>query len=177
MKESPLSDVGTIAAALDISKRRVQQLTKEGVLTRAAKGKYDLAACICQYQNYYASNKVVETDGIKSAKLRLLTAQADKAELELNSLSEKYVSAEELEFEWSSLVLAFRAKMLSMPSKLAMILAGASEPAKAHKILEDEIYDALTELSKYGNASKNKGEYASNTENSKKDSPAIKATS
>ncbi|MCC8369477.1 MAG: hypothetical protein LN573_05395 [Rickettsia endosymbiont of Oxypoda opaca] len=47
-------------------------------------------------------------------KLRLLKAQADKAELEVAILEGKYLSVTEVELTWSSLILAFRARMLEL---------------------------------------------------------------
>lgn len=109
---------------------------------------------------------------LATEKLRLLKAQAEKAELELEVLKDKYIEVSEVEFEWSNLVLIFRARMLAIPSKLVRSLAAAgSDFAKIEQILEDEIYDALTELSKHGD------EESDNPNSQQETDPAVKAES
>lgn len=144
--------VSTIAKLLNLTERRVQQLSKDDIIPTPEKGKYDLVGSIQGYVKYLQDTmqgrgSTIDTNAEKA---RLLKNQADKAEMEMKILQEKYVSNEELEFEWSNLIIAFRSKMLSLPSKLAVLLTGTDTPAKTARILEDEIHDALTELSKYG---------------------------
>lgn len=146
--------VSDIAKALQLSDRRVQQLVQANLLPKPVNGKYDLAGCIRAYEKYindskvrnFASNELIEQ------KLRLLKAQAEKAEFEIEILKGRYVEASEVEFTWSDLIIAFRSRMLAIPAKLVRQLAAAgSDFAKLEKILEDEIYDALLELSKHNN--------------------------
>jgi phage terminase Nu1 subunit (DNA packaging protein) len=144
--------VSDIAAALRLSTRRVQQLAQAGILPKPVSGKYDLVQCIKSYEQYIKNNQTSDnpaSNDINRQRVRLLRAQAEKAELELEVLKEKYLEASEVEFTWSNMVIAFRSRMLAIPSKLVRPLAAAgSDFAKIEKILEDEIYDALTELSK-----------------------------
>jgi phage terminase Nu1 subunit (DNA packaging protein) len=146
--------VSDIAKILSLSERRVQQLVKEGILPTPTDGSYHLSGCVEAYQQYLMKKQLTKNGSstdLATEKLRLLKAQADKAELELEALKGKYIEVTEVEFEWSNLLLAFRSKMLNMPSKLACTLAAAgSDFAKLEQILEDEIYEALTELGKYG---------------------------
>jgi phage terminase Nu1 subunit (DNA packaging protein) len=145
--------VSDVAAALQLSPRRVQQLAKAGILLpKPVSGKYDLVQCIKSYEQYIKNNQTSNNSAgndINVQRVRLLRAQAEKAELELEVLKEKYLEASEVEFTWSDMVLTFRARMLAIPSKLVRSLAAAGgDFAKIQKILEDEIYDALIELSK-----------------------------
>jgi phage terminase Nu1 subunit (DNA packaging protein) len=144
--------VADIADALQLSARRVQQLVREGILPAPVDGKYNLSVSIKNYGQYLAERQLNKNSSITALaieRLRLLKAQAEKAELELEVLKEKYLEASEVEFTWSDMVLTFRSRMLAIPSKLVRSLAAAcGDFAKIQKILEDEIYDALTELSK-----------------------------
>lgn len=139
-----------LADLLNITKRRVYQLIDEEVIPKGSRGKYDLKSAIQGYVAYLqklAANKGNSPEQ-KDYRNRLLKAQAEKAELELDVLKEKYLEAEWVEFTWSDMVVTFRSRMLAIPSKLVRSLAAAGgDFAKIQKILEDEIYDALTELS------------------------------
>lgn len=144
--------VSDISKALQLSDRRVQQLVQAKILPEPVNGKYDLADCIRAYEKYLQErqNGNFEHDQVAQQKLRLLKAQAEKAELELEVLKGKYLDAEWVEFTWSDIVVTFRSRMLSIPGKLARSLAAAGGNfAKLEKILEDEIYDALLELSRH----------------------------
>lgn len=145
--------VSIIAQLLNLSDRRVQQLAKDGIIPKADKGKYDLVSSVRSYVKYlYERAFGQNNESIDShvEKARLLKAQAAKAELELAVMQDKYMEISEVEFLWSGMVLAFRSKMLSLPTKLTPTLAGASNDfAKIEHILENEINEALLYLSKY----------------------------
>ena len=143
--------VSTIAKLLNLTERRVQQLSKDGVIPRSIKGKYDLVAAVQGYAKYLQDivtgrNLTIDTD---QEKAKLLKAQAEKAELELAILKDKYIPADDVQFEWLNLVLAFRSHILNMPTKLATKLAVIQNTAEIQQILQDELYEALTQLSKY----------------------------
>jgi phage terminase Nu1 subunit (DNA packaging protein) len=144
--------VSDVAKALALSERRVQQLVQEEVLPAPINSGYNLSLCVKAYGQYLMEKQMTRSSSgsdLATEKLRLLRAQAEKAELELEVLKEKYLEASEVEFTWSNMVIAFRSRMLAILSKLVRSLAAAgSDFAKIEKILEDEIYDALTELSK-----------------------------
>ena len=167
--------VSDIAGALQLSERRVQQLVKEEVVPAPIHGNYNLSLCTQAYGQYLVKKQMTKSSSgsdLATEKLRLLKAQAEKAELELEVLKDKYIEVSEVEFEWSNLVLIFRARMLAIPSKLVRSLAAAgSDFAKIEQILEDEIYDALMELSKHGD------EESDNPNSQQETDPAVKAES
>src|SRR5688572_19932570 len=96
--------VTDIATALALTERRVQQLVKEGILPTPLAGKYDLSAAIKSYGRYLTEKQINRSSNINelaAEKLRLLKAQVEKAELELDVLKGKYLEAEWVEFTWS----------------------------------------------------------------------------
>lgn len=161
-----LDDVENIAKALNITVRRVQQLVQEGVLSKTARGKYNLTECVRNYDNYlkqlgqtsqadeYQLDPEANSD-LNKEKLRLTKAKADKAELEMKILEGEYISVNNVEFEWSNLLIAFRSKMLAIPVKFAPRLINITSAATIQRMLEDEIYAGLLELSKYNSNIKN----------------------
>lgn len=145
--------VTTISKLLNLSQRRVQQLAKDGVIPKADKGKYELVSCVQGYVKYLYDRAFGQnTNQIDSyaEKAGLLKVQKEKAELELAVMKEQYMKIDEIEFIWSNMVVSFRSKILSMPSKLAPMLTNdTSQIAKIKTILEDEVHDALLEMSKH----------------------------
>lgn len=85
-----LVDVGRIASALKLSRRRVQQPVKEG-LPRESRGQYAPVECmlwyICYLQNAIEKKSVPMADGSyageREERVRLLRAKADLREMEL----------------------------------------------------------------------------------------------
>ena len=144
-------NVSTIAKLLNLSERRVQQLSKDGVIPSPEKGKYDLVRSVQGYVKYMQgliSGRNLTIDSV-SEKARLIKNQADRTEIELQVLRSKYIPADQTALAWSDLVLSFRAHMLAIPAKLALICSRHNSAAKVEHILQEEIHDALSSLSKY----------------------------
>lgn len=140
-----------IAQALGLTTRRIQQLVKSNILPKAINGNYNLAECIRAYKKYLQQqNPSKNNNNLHTQKLRLLKAQADKAELEVAILEGKYLVISEIELTWSNLLLTFRAKMLGIPNNLtSQIIALNNGFAAISDCLEKEIHTALSELSNY----------------------------
>ena len=150
-KTALVHTVEDIAKALDLKKRRVQQLVQQGTLPRLTKGKYDLASCVRAYEQYIqncSGSGNIDQNEAGILKLRLLKAQTEKMEFDLAVAKGDYVKCDEIEFKYSGLILAFRSKMLALPSKLARtVTMNGTDFAKTEQILEKEIHNALVELS------------------------------
>lgn len=82
-------------------------------------------------------------------KARLAKHQADRAELEVGRMRGELIPAELVEKVWSEMVMAFRAKMLNLPTKCASVVAGISETLDVEAELKRSIDEALTELAAY----------------------------
>lgn len=77
---------GELAFLLDVTPRRVQQLVAEGVIPKADRGRFDLAAAVrahCAHQRA-ALNGALGSTNEREARRRKLAAQAALAELELD---------------------------------------------------------------------------------------------
>ncbi|KHO03236.1 hypothetical protein RFEPED_0755 [Rickettsia felis str. Pedreira] len=140
-----------IAKALSLTTSRIQQLVKNDILPKPVAGNYDLAGCIRAYEKYLQQqNSSKNNNNLHTQKLRLLKAQADKAELEVAILEGKYLAISEVELTWLNLLLAFRARMLGIPNNLArQIIALDNDFVAVSNLLEKEIHAALLELSNY----------------------------
>ena len=77
---------------------------------------------------------------------RLAAAQAEKVEAENRVRRGELCEIEQVGAEWDDLVLAARAKFLSLPTKVAPQLVGRTDPNAIRTILRDEVNAALAEL-------------------------------
>lgn len=96
-------------------------------------------------QIYKKPGKVIPIDEIKKKKLQ---AEAELVELELEKEKGSVVPVKDIQRQWSGLVLSCKTKLLSIPTKLAPILATETDINVCKNILDTSINEALTELSK-----------------------------
>ncbi len=80
----------------------------------------------------------------ENAKLRKL--QQDRIRLELEVKKENLLDAHEVVNAWADLVLAFRAKMLTLPRSVAPAVAAESNVHAIERLVKARIYEALQEL-------------------------------
>lgn len=81
---------------------------------------------------------------------RLTHHQANKTALEEDTLKGALIPADMVKETWATLVMSFRAKMIGLPNKAAPQIIGVDDLREAEQILQDFIYDALSELSGAG---------------------------
>ena len=149
---APGYPASTLAKLFNLTERRVQQLAKEGVIPKPERGKYDLVGAVRGYVKFLqerAEGRGVEPNALHDERMRLLMAQAERAELEVAALYRSLLPYEEVVAAWQQLVAAFRARCLALPSKLAPRLAVIHERRRIQDALTAEIREALTELSRF----------------------------
>ncbi|MFH0351042.1 MAG: hypothetical protein ACHBMF_03785 [Chromatiales bacterium] len=148
----PAYPVEAISKLLNLTPRRIQQLVREGVIPRPERGKYDLIRTIRGYVKYLqerAEGRGVEPTDLHGERTRLLKAQADKTELEIDERMGALLPAERIIAVWEQLVAAFRAKCLALPSKLAPLLRGKDAVQDIKEIIAAGVREALEELSRF----------------------------
>lgn len=98
---------------------------------------------------------MASTGGVKlgstydQERTRKMAADARIAEIELAKVEGELVPAEEVVTAWTDVVGAVKAKLLSIPTKAAPILANEESAGGCQIILEDLINEALEELANY----------------------------
>ena len=153
--DSPTYPVTTIAKLLLITDRRVQQLSKEGVIPKTEHGRYELAPAVQGYVRYLQERSLGRQsapEDYHTEKARLVKSQADKAELEVQTIRGELVEASAVASEWFSAVNDCKSRLLSIASKAAPILASESNAGACQTIIDDLVREALTELGSYANA-------------------------
>ena len=85
----------------------------------------------------------------EEARARKVAAEAEITELELAKVRGELVVAEDVVSAWSDTLSSLKAKMVSIPSKAAPIVAAEDSAGGCQQVLEDLIREALEELSNY----------------------------
>lgn len=137
-----------------MTERNVRYLVEEGVISRVTHGRYDLIDTVSRYITFLKmsfdgidENKVMES--LEYEKWLHEKAKREKAEIELAHIKKEMHKADEVEKVQNHMVMAFRSKMLSLPSKVALQLANKDDPKLIEAILERDIQEALSELAEY----------------------------
>lgn len=143
-----------LAEIFQVDPRRIRQMVQEGKIPRFKNGSYKLIESLQRYHAYLEKRE--EEKGINSVKkesesekLKLDKIKRQKAELEFNLMKNEVHKAEDVKMVYTGMVLAFRSKMLSIPTKLSPRLVGAKDVVDIQNMLAEEINRALQELSDY----------------------------
>jgi hypothetical protein len=135
-----------LADILDLSERRVQQLTKSEVLRQTERGKYDIAQNV---QTFFSQRIESAKNDYQDEKTKLIQANRKKAEIELAIMNDEVFPAAAIIEVMTEQNLAFRARILAIPKRLAPLVMAETELMKVQEIIKKECYDALTELASY----------------------------
>jgi len=137
-----------MAACFGLSRQRIVQLANEGVLVRDEKSKYPVAENIKLYLAHKAGGK----GAVSLDDERALHEQTKRklAELELAKKLGTVHEAKDIELMVGGMITVFKRRMLSIPHKMALVLANQSQSAEEiNEILTNGIDRALTELANF----------------------------
>ena len=136
-------DLQTLADLLMLDPRRIQQLAKEGVVVKAARGEYELVPSI---QGYINSLKESGNQEIFEQKTRLTKARAEREEFTVKKLQGELVGKNDVIENWSLMIANCRSLILAIPNKIAARVRSTKTDAEAQKIIQNELWQALREL-------------------------------
>jgi phage terminase Nu1 subunit (DNA packaging protein) len=148
---APTYPVSTIAKLLMLSDRRVQQLTKEGVIPKAERGRYELAPAVQGYIRYLQERSLRSDQSpidYHMEKARLTKAQADREEVEAAKAMGEVVSVKQVETNLANLFAEVRANFRNIPDRVVSALIGSTDEREVKAVLLREIdlvLDALAE--------------------------------
>jgi phage terminase Nu1 subunit (DNA packaging protein) len=151
-REPATYPVDTIAKLLELTPRRINQLVQEGVIPRpASRGRYELVGAVQGYIRYLRQLNIGEEmdsqGGSEVAhRKRLTKARADIAEMEVERLSGSLIDVSSVEHAWQMAGARFRQRILSIPHKVAPIVAAEDDIDTCHALLEEHCHEALREL-------------------------------
>ncbi len=125
-------------------------------MPREARGQYDAVKCMLFYIRYL--QRALEKKSVPMAdggyagerveRIRLLRADADLREIELAKERSQLVAIQDVEREFTDLVLTTKARILAVAPRLAPDLIGEESRVMVHAKIERALKEALLDLSK-----------------------------
>ena len=148
-----------IAELFDVSPRRIEQLTSEGVIKSIGRpAQYDLLPTIKAYIKYladkaYGRQQKESVADLEEAKLRAETemkeSKAKITKLQLKEFEGKMHRSEDVEAVMNDLVYTIRGMITALPGRLAIDVIRATNANEASAIIRSECYKILNELATY----------------------------
>lgn len=168
-------DSTTVSAAVlgdmfGVTDRRIRQMAEEGIVVRAAKGRYKLVDSI---KNYLLAMKLAaEGIGVEFADGEI-NLEEEKglhervkrhiSELKLQIMKGELHKAQDVEIVMTDMLVSFKTRMMNIPSKVAPVLEN-HDAAFIKDQLTKEINEALNELKDYDARSFYSDEYVDEDE-------------
>ena len=147
MAKSALHSLDTISKLLDLTPRRVQQLSKSGVIPKSARGRYELVSAVQGYIRYLRDRSIeAGIISIDVARQRKTAAEAELAEIELAKARAAVVLIDDVARQWESILGGVRTRFLALPTKLAPLVAVENKQKIVEEIISDGVYTALGQL-------------------------------
>ena len=146
---SATQPIGVIAKLLDLSERRVQQLSREGVIPRAERGQYDLIGSVRGYVRYLRDQAAKAQAGAPdyaSERARFIRARADLAEMEADEKRGGVIAAGEVEAAWIAVLALLRTRILALPDRLAPLAHEQTTVADTRNLIRAAIREVLDDL-------------------------------
>lgn len=144
-----------IAQLLNLSEKRIKQLTEEGVMEEYSEGFYKLVPTIQGYVKFL-QNQISDDDqtsDYNTEKAKLTKAKRENAEMDLKVKKNELHKSADVEFIMTNMLIAFKAKLEMLPYKaLPKLINIPKDKEKADyitKVLKSTIDEALNELSEY----------------------------
>ena len=144
----------TVSAAVlgnifGVTDRRIRQMAEEGIIVRAAKGRYNLVDSLKNY--------------ILSLKLAVDSNDSDNPDGELNFEEEKAMKgelhkADDVRHVMTDMLSSFKTRMMNIPAKVAPVLEDR-DAGYIKERLTSEVTEALNELKDYNPADFYSDEY------------------
>ena len=127
-----------LAQCLGISSRRVRALREEGLFQTAQNGRgYPLENCVQEYIEYKVNAELGRSALISKEKVQ---AEHEEVKRQISLLKLRKLS---------DMLVRFKNRLLALPSKLAMEIAGLEDINDIIQIIQKNMLDTLEELSEY----------------------------
>ena len=141
-----------LAQTLGISSRRVRALKEEGLFETSKSGRgYNLETCVQEYIEYKVNAELGRSALISKEKVQAEHEEVKRqiSLLKLRKLRRELHEAADVEFYLSDMLVRFKNRLLALPSKLAMEIAGLEDINDIIQIIQKNMLDTLEELSEY----------------------------
>lgn len=141
--------IAVISKLLDLSERRVQQLSREGVIPKAMRGQYDLIGSVRGYVRYLreqAKSAQAGAPDYAAERARFIRARADLAEMEAEQRRGSLIAADDVETAWIAVLALLRTRLLALPDRLAPLAHEQTGIAATRTLIRATIREVLDDL-------------------------------
>lgn len=135
-----------MAACLGLSRTRIIQLVKEGILAKDDAGKYNIFDNFSRYISFKSNEK--GEFSYDSEKALHEKAKRELTEIKLAELKGEMHKTEHIKIMVGGMVVVLKRRMLAIPYKLSPRLEGQTAD-EINDMLTKEIHGALTEVSSF----------------------------
>ena len=135
-----------MARRLDLTPRRLQMLAAEGVLPRVGRGRYPEHETTVAYIRHLRQQASGQSGQLQTERATLTKLQADKLRLDTEERLGQLIPAEDLRTVLQAAFGNCRARLLSLPARLAPLLEGLAV-GEIRQQLTEAIKDVCAELS------------------------------
>lgn len=149
-------NAAVLSDLIGVSERRIRQLAAEGIIKRAAKGRYNLLESIKNFILQLRLSADAATMDNPDGELDFNEEKAlhervkrHIAELKYQTMKGELHKAEDVQKVMVDMLTAFKTRILNIPSKVSPILANRSEIGYIKDVLTKEVLEALNELKDY----------------------------
>lgn len=137
-----------LAAELGIDGRRLRDvLTRVNPIEVKGRSKlYLLRDVLPHVAKYIGAPDVIDLNVERARKMK---AEAELAEMELLKLRGETINVSAVATCWSEIVTSAKSRLLSIPAKMAPIVAVEDSPAICKALIEEQVIEVLHELTEY----------------------------
>lgn len=166
----------TVSAAVlgnifGVTDRRIRQMAEEGIIVRAAKGRYNLVDSL---KNYILSLKLAVDSNDSDNPDGELNFEEEKAlhervkrhisEMKLQTMKGELHKADDVRHVMTDMLSSFKTRMMNIPAKVAPVLEDR-DAGYIKERLTSEVAEALNELKDYNPADFYSDEYVEGEDN------------
>jgi len=166
----------TVSAAVlgnifGVTDRRIRQMAEEGIIVRAAKGRYNLVDSL---KNYILSLKLAVDSNDSDNPDGELNFEEEKAlhervkrhisEMKLQTMKGELHKADDVRHVMTDMLSSFKTRMMNIPAKVAPVLEDR-DAGYIKERLTSEVTEALNELKDYNPADFYSDEYVEGEDN------------
>lgn len=141
-----------LAKILGISDRRIRQLKEEGMFCQEeGEKRYTLEKCVQEYIEYKEKAEMGKGGSRSKEEVQAEHEEIKKqiSILKLRKLRRELHEAADVEMFLSDMLIRFKNRLLNVPEKLAISIAGETDINEVILIIEKEMFSVLEELSEY----------------------------
>jgi phage terminase Nu1 subunit (DNA packaging protein) len=143
---SPTLTLQELTRVLGLTPQRVNQLEREGIITKLERGLYPISAITdyCEHLRQTLQGAGAGA-GLTAERAELVREQTLKVRFERECAQGEWLPTRQVEAAWAQAIAVARRVLLAFPNACADLVSGKSPP-EAAEILKQQIYRALNEL-------------------------------